>query len=103
MDDAASVSKEQLLADMRVVVGDLEAMLKATAGSADAEVRALGEGLRMRLAEAKNRMLDAEHAMLETGLGATFHPKTYERVMERYFPGEGRPPADGAGADAHPA
>ena len=67
MDDAASVSKEQLLADMRVVVGDLEAMLKATAGSADAEVRALGEGLRMRLAEAKNRMLDAEHAMLETG------------------------------------
>ena len=42
MDDD-NVSKEQLLADMRVVVGDLESMLKATANSADAEVRALAK------------------------------------------------------------
>jgi ElaB/YqjD/DUF883 family membrane-anchored ribosome-binding protein len=62
-----NVSKEQLLTDMRVVVGDLESMLKATANSADADVRALSERLRDRLAVAKARLLDAEHAMLEKG------------------------------------
>ena len=66
MDDD-NVSKEQLLADMRVVVGDLESMLKATANSADAEGRALGDRLRDRLTIAKARLLDAEHAMLERG------------------------------------
>lgn len=62
-----SVSKEQIISDMRVVVGDLESMLKATANSADADVRALSERLRDRLAVAKARLLDAEHAMLERG------------------------------------
>ncbi len=66
MDDD-NISKEQLLADMRVVVGDLESMLKATANSADDEVRALGDRLRDRLTIAKARLLDAEHAMLERG------------------------------------
>lgn len=66
MDDN-NVSKEQILSDMRVVVGDLESMLKATANSADADVRALSERLRDRLAVAKARLLDAEHAMLERG------------------------------------
>lgn len=65
--DENTVSKEQLLADMRVVVGDLESMLKATANSADADVRALSERLRDRLAVAKAKLLDAEHAMLEKG------------------------------------
>lgn len=66
MDDNM-VSKEQLLSDMRTVVGDLESMLKATANSADADVRALSERLRDRLAVAKARLLDAEHAVLERG------------------------------------
>jgi ElaB/YqjD/DUF883 family membrane-anchored ribosome-binding protein len=65
--DENNVSKEQILSDMRVVVGDLESMLKATANSADADVRALSERLRDRLAVAKARLLDAEHAMLERG------------------------------------
>jgi ElaB/YqjD/DUF883 family membrane-anchored ribosome-binding protein len=65
--DENMVSKEQLLADMRVVVGDLESMLKATANSADADVRALSERLRDRLAVAKARLLDAEHALMERG------------------------------------
>jgi ElaB/YqjD/DUF883 family membrane-anchored ribosome-binding protein len=67
MDDTNNVTREQLLADMRVVVGDLESMLKATAGSADAEVRALSERLRERLGAAKARLIDAEHAVLEKG------------------------------------
>jgi ElaB/YqjD/DUF883 family membrane-anchored ribosome-binding protein len=67
MDQATNVSKEQLLADMRVVVNDLESMLKATANSADQDVRALSDRLRERLGAAKIRLLDAEHAVLETG------------------------------------
>jgi ElaB/YqjD/DUF883 family membrane-anchored ribosome-binding protein len=67
MDETTSVSKEQLLADMRVVVTDLESMLKATANSADAEVRALSDRLRERLAVAKVRLLDAERAVVEKG------------------------------------
>jgi ElaB/YqjD/DUF883 family membrane-anchored ribosome-binding protein len=67
MDETTSVTKEQLLADMRVVVTDLESMLKATANSADAEVRALSDRLRERLAVAKVRLLDAERAVVEKG------------------------------------
>ena len=65
--DENNVTKDQILSDMRVVVGDLESMLKATANSADADVRALSERLRDRLSVAKSRLLDAEHAMLERG------------------------------------
>ncbi|GAA4413940.1 DUF883 family protein [Quisquiliibacterium transsilvanicum] len=65
--DENTINKDQILADMRVVVGDLESMLKATANSADADVRALSERLRDRLSVAKSRLLDAEHAMLERG------------------------------------
>lgn len=65
MDETTSVTKEQILADMRVVVSDLESMLKASAGSADAEVRALGDRLRERLSVAKARLLDTERALLE--------------------------------------
>jgi ElaB/YqjD/DUF883 family membrane-anchored ribosome-binding protein len=67
MDETTSVTKEQLLTDMRVVVTDLESMLKATANSADAEVRALSDRLRERLAVAKVRLLDAERAVVEKG------------------------------------
>lgn len=67
MEEGTGVSREQLLGDMRVVVNDLESMLKATASSADAEVRALGERLRDRLVVAKARLIDAERAVLERG------------------------------------
>lgn len=67
MDESTSISKEQLLADMRVVVNDLESMLKATANSADQDVRALSERLRDRLGAARERLVDAEHAVLEKG------------------------------------
>ncbi len=65
--DENTISKEQLLSDMRVVVNDLEAMLKATANSTDVDLRALNERLRDRLAVAKARLLDAEHALMERG------------------------------------
>lgn len=67
MEEMVTVTKDQLLADMKVVVGDLESMLKATAGSADAEVRAMADRLRDRLVVAKARVLDLEQRLLERG------------------------------------
>lgn len=58
------VSKEQLIADFKVVVSDAEALLKATAnqgGEAMASVRAKAEE---SLARAKAKMADAEAVLL---------------------------------------
>jgi ElaB/YqjD/DUF883 family membrane-anchored ribosome-binding protein len=67
MEEMVTVSKEQLLSDMRVVITDLESLLKATAGSADAEVRAMADRVRDRLLVAKARLLDAEQRLVERG------------------------------------
>jgi len=58
------VSKEQLIADFKVVVADAEALLKATAsqgGEKLAEVRAKAEE---SLMVAKARMMEAQEALL---------------------------------------
>jgi ElaB/YqjD/DUF883 family membrane-anchored ribosome-binding protein len=67
MEESVNVTKDQLLSDMRVVVSDLESMMKSTATSADAEVRAMGERLRERLLVAKARILDLEESLMERG------------------------------------
>lgn len=62
--DPSEVTKEQLINDFKVVVSDAEALLKATAGQggeAMAAVRARVEG---SLAAAKEKMSDAQAAML---------------------------------------
>ncbi len=62
--DFSDVTKEQLIADFKVVVSDAEALIKATAnqgGEALAAVRAKAEA---SLAKAKNQMADAEAALL---------------------------------------
>jgi ElaB/YqjD/DUF883 family membrane-anchored ribosome-binding protein len=62
--ELADVTKEQLIADFKVVVSDAEALLKATAnqgGEAMASVRAKAEE---SLARAKARMADAEAVLL---------------------------------------
>lgn len=65
MTDTANHSRDKLVADLKVVVADAEELLKLTAGQAgekisDVRVR-LGDGL----AVAKDRIADAEAAMLE--------------------------------------
>lgn len=67
MEETVGVTKDQLLSDMKVVVNDLESLLKATAGSADAEVRAMADRVRERLSLAKARLLDAEARIMERG------------------------------------
>jgi ElaB/YqjD/DUF883 family membrane-anchored ribosome-binding protein len=62
---ARDVTKEQLIADFKVVVADAEALLKATAnqgGEAVANLRAKTEA---SLAAAKVKMEDAQEALVE--------------------------------------
>jgi ElaB/YqjD/DUF883 family membrane-anchored ribosome-binding protein len=61
----SEVTKEQLIADFKVVIADAEALLKATAsqgGEAFANLRAKTEE---SLAAAKVRMADAQDALVE--------------------------------------
>lgn len=65
------VTKEQLIADFKVVIADAEALLKATAnqgGEAVANLRAKTEA---SLAAAKVKMEDAQEALVEKTRAAT--------------------------------
>ena len=63
--DFSDVTKDQLIADFKVVVADMEALIKATAnqgGEALAKVRARAEE---SLTAAKVKMADAEAALVD--------------------------------------
>ncbi|MBK9160401.1 MAG: DUF883 domain-containing protein [Nitrosomonadales bacterium] len=60
------VSKEKLAQDMRAVVNDAEELLHATAGQAGEKVAAVRERIQKNLAVAKERLLEAEEAVIET-------------------------------------
>ncbi len=63
--DFTDITKEQLIADFKVVIADAEALLKASAnqgGEAMAAVRAKAEE---SLAIAKAKMADAQDALME--------------------------------------
>jgi ElaB/YqjD/DUF883 family membrane-anchored ribosome-binding protein len=59
------VSKEKLMQDMRAVVNDAEELLRATAGQAGDKVAAARERIQANLAVAKERLTEAEHAVVE--------------------------------------
>lgn len=59
------VSKEKLMQDMRAVVDDAEELLRATAGQAGDKVAAARERIQANLAVAKERLAEAEHALVE--------------------------------------
>jgi ElaB/YqjD/DUF883 family membrane-anchored ribosome-binding protein len=59
------VSKEKLVADLKVVVADAEELLRATASQAGEKVSAARERIHASLATAKVKLTDAEHALLE--------------------------------------
>ncbi len=59
------VSKEKLMQDMRAVVNDAEELLRATAGQAGDKVAAARERIQANLASAKERLAEAEHALVE--------------------------------------
>lgn len=65
MNDTANHSKDKLVADLKVVVADAEELLKLTAGQAGEKISDVRVRLGDRLAVAKDRIADAEAAVLE--------------------------------------
>lgn len=59
------VSTERLMQDMRVVVRDAEELLRATAGQAGDKVASARERIQESLVVAKERLVAAEHAVVE--------------------------------------
>lgn len=62
--DPADVTKEQLIHDFKAVVSDAEALLKATAGQGGETMAAMRSKVEASLAAAKERMTDAELALI---------------------------------------
>ena len=60
-----NVSKDKLVADLKVVVADAEELLRATASQAGEKVSAARERIQASLASAKVKLTEAEQALLE--------------------------------------
>jgi ElaB/YqjD/DUF883 family membrane-anchored ribosome-binding protein len=61
----SQVSKEKLVADLKVLVGDTEELLKATAGQAGEKIAVARERIQASLAVYKDKLIDAEAALRE--------------------------------------
>lgn len=59
------VTKEKLVADLKIVVADAEELLRATAAQAGEKVSAARERIQTSLAAAKVKLTEAERALLE--------------------------------------
>jgi ElaB/YqjD/DUF883 family membrane-anchored ribosome-binding protein len=64
-DEMSVANKEKLVSDLKVVVSDAEELLRATAGAAGEKVGELRERFALRLRDAKERLADAEVALLD--------------------------------------
>lgn len=77
MNVEAQASKEKLLADMKMVVGDAEELLRATANQAGEKV----EGLRRRVQE---NLVAARARIAETELGLMDRAKAAVNATDEY-------------------
>ena len=59
------INKEKLMVDMRAVVNDAEELLRATSGQAGEKISAARERIQANLAVAKDKIMAAEHAVVE--------------------------------------
>ena len=64
-DNLSVANKEKLVSDLKVVVADAEELLRATAGAAGEKVGELRERISLRLRDAKERLADAEAAIID--------------------------------------
>lgn len=60
-----AANKEKLVSDLKVVIADTEELLRATSGVAGEKVSELRERLLVRLRDAKERVIDLEHAVID--------------------------------------
>jgi ElaB/YqjD/DUF883 family membrane-anchored ribosome-binding protein len=68
--EMTDVTKEQLIADFKVVVADAEALLKATANQGGDALIALRARAEESIAVAKEKMADAQEALVEKSKAA---------------------------------
>ena len=61
----STVSKDKLITDLKVLIGDTEELLKATAGTAGEKISVARERIQASLAIYKDKLYDAEQAMME--------------------------------------
>ena len=61
----SQVSKEKIVTDLKTLIVDTEEMLKATAGQAGEKIAVARERIQASLAVYKDRLIDAERALVE--------------------------------------
>ncbi len=61
----SQVSKDKLVSDLKVLIGDTEELLKATAGQAGEKIAIARERIQASLSVYKEKLIDAERALLE--------------------------------------
>lgn len=65
MSEMSEVSKQKLIADLKVVIADAEEILKATAGQAGEKMADLRARLQEHLASARHNLAEAQAAVVE--------------------------------------
>lgn len=63
--DLSVANKDKLVSDMKVVIADAEEILRATAGAAGEKAGELRTKIEARLRDAKERLADAEAAIVD--------------------------------------
>jgi len=63
--ELTTATKDKLVSDLKVVVADAEEIMRATAGAAGEKVGELRERIELRLRDAKERLADAEAAIVD--------------------------------------
>jgi ElaB/YqjD/DUF883 family membrane-anchored ribosome-binding protein len=66
----AEVSKEQLIADFKLVIADAEALIKATTDQGDVALANLRSQAESSLANAKGKLAEAQGDLIEKGKAA---------------------------------
>ena len=62
---ADTISKEKLITDLKVLISDTEELLRATTGQAGEKIAVARERIQASLAVYKDKLLDAEQALME--------------------------------------
>lgn len=65
MNAESQISKEKVVSDLKVLIGDTEELLKATAGQAGEKMAVARERVQASLAVYKERLVEAERALME--------------------------------------
>ena len=65
MNSTQDVSKDKLVADLKIVVADAEELLRATASQAGEKVGVARERIQVSLANARVKLVEAERALAE--------------------------------------